>query len=104
MLTSQMVGTHLVGRECLRRAAHPIQNFEERGMALTRAQKLIVRHREQLETFNKRLRKGLQRVTLKHLHEAKFDHAIVGNVETVSNRDAGAKPPCSNTTWIMQCH
>lgn len=81
MLAVQMVGTHSMALECLRRASIEEQTFEGREQNLKHAQKLMALYAQQLATLDKHRGKGQQKVTVEHVNVEPGGQAIVGNVE-----------------------
>lgn len=81
MLASQMVGTHTLAMECLRRANVPGQTFEGRDVNLRHAERLMRIYAQQLDTLNKHRGKGQQKVTVEHVTVNEGGQAVVGAVE-----------------------
>lgn len=84
MLAIQMVGTHSMALECLRRASLENQSFEGRDQNLKLAQKLMALFAQQMATLDKHRGKGQQKVTVEYVNVEPGAQAIVGNVETGS--------------------
>jgi hypothetical protein len=81
MLVSEMVGTHILAMECLRRAQNPDQTFAGRDVNLRHAERLMRIYAQQVDTLNKHRGKGQQKVTVEHVTVNDGGQAIVGNVE-----------------------
>ncbi len=81
MLTVQMVGTHNLAMEMMRRAALGEQTVEGVERNINRATKLLRTFTAQTETLQKLRGKGQQKVTVEHVQVHKGGQAIVGNVE-----------------------
>lgn len=84
MLAAQMVGTHSMALECLRRASIEGQGIESRDQNLKHAQKLMALYAQQLTALDKHRGKGQQKVTVEYVNVEPGAQAIVGNVETGS--------------------
>jgi hypothetical protein len=87
MLATQMVATHAVAMECLRRSMIQEQTFVGRESSLRHAAKLLSIFAKQLETLNRNRGKGQQKMTIEHVNVASGGQAMVGQFE------AGAKRP-----------
>ncbi len=95
MLAVQMVATHNVAMDSLRRAMLRGQTFEGRDQHLKHASKLLSICSRQIEVLNKHRGKGQQKVTVEHVHVAAGGQAMVGHIETgktAGARKTGAEP------------
>ncbi|MGF1629175.1 MAG: hypothetical protein ACFCUT_06860 [Kiloniellaceae bacterium] len=80
-LAVQMLGTHRLAMEQLRRAAIPEQPSEVVNMIISRANKLLGTFTRQVEALAAlRGKTTQQKVTVKHVHVHEGGQAIVGNV------------------------
>ena len=84
MLGVQMVATHEVAMECLRRSMAAPQG-SERPDSTAQAIKLMGIFTKQIEALNRLRGKGGQKVTVEHVNVEAGGRAVVGNV------DAGPK-------------
>lgn len=81
MLATQMVTTHRVAMEQLRRAMIPEQTFEGAEASINRANKLMRTFTKQIEALNTyRGKASQQKMTVEHVHVHEGGQAIVGNV------------------------
>ena len=69
MLATQMVATHSAAMDCMRRAMADGQAFAVREQNLRLAAKLLALGTRQVETLDRHRGKGLQKMTVKHVHE-----------------------------------
>lgn len=97
LLATQMIATHSVAMDCLRRAMLEGQPFEGRDLNLKHAEKLLTIFSQQIATLNKHRGKGQQKVTVEHVNIAAGGQAIVGNVgpevkQNPAARNADAAP------------
>ncbi len=90
LLAVQMVATHNVGMEMLRRAMVPDQTFEGRNAAVNRATKLLRTFTAQMEALNRYRGKGQQKMMVEHVHVHRGGQAIVGQVSRDKAKGEGA--------------
>jgi hypothetical protein len=88
MLAAQMVSTHNLAMECLRRATLAEQTFEGRDANLKHAAKLMSLYLQQIGALDKHRGGGKQKITVEHVTVEAGGQAIVGNV----NHGSGRKP------------
>lgn len=81
LLAVQMVGTHNLAMEFMRRAALKSQNPEGVTENVNRVTKLLRTFTAQVETLNKYRTKGQQKVTVEHVQVNAGGQAIVGILE-----------------------
>lgn len=81
MLISEMVGTHVLAMECLRRSNIEGQTFEGRDVNLRHAERLMRIYTQQLDALNKHRGKGQQKVTVEHVTVNEGGQAVVGSLE-----------------------
>ena len=81
MLISEMVGTHMLAMECLRRSNIEGQTFEGRDVNLRHAERLMRIYTQQVDALNKHRGKGQQRVTVEHVTVNEGGQAVVGSLE-----------------------
>ncbi len=82
MLAAQMVATHNVAMDCLRRATVPGQAFEARELNLRHAGKLLALHMRQVEVLDRHRGQGKQTVTVNSVNVEPGGQAVVGHVHT----------------------
>ncbi len=82
MLAVQMVATHNVAMDCLRRAAVPEQTFEGRELNLRHAGKLLALYLRQVEVLDRHRGQGKQTVTVNSVNVEPGGQAMVGHVHT----------------------
>ena len=80
MLAAQMVATHNVAMECLKRSMLPEQPAEICNGLINRASKLLRTYTTQMEALNRHQGKGQQKMTVEHVHVHQGGQAIVGPV------------------------
>lgn len=100
MLAMQMVGTHSLALECLRRAQITSQTFAGRELNMKHAEKLMALFAKQLAALDKHRGKGQQKVTVEHVNVAAGGQAIVGNVEAARSSQAGKVPLSAEPSQI----
>jgi hypothetical protein len=81
MLAAQMVSTHNVTMDCLRRAMIQGQTFEGRDQNMKHATKLLSIYSRQIEVLNKHRGKGQQKVTVEYVNVESGGQAVVGHIE-----------------------
>jgi hypothetical protein len=81
MLASQMITTHFLSLEMMRRATLPEQTPEGVSENLNRATKLQRTYVQQLEALQKKRNKG-QVIQVQHVNVESGGQAVVGNVTT----------------------
>jgi hypothetical protein len=87
MIAAQLVACHNASMECYRRAMIGEQTFEGRRENLSQANKLSRTYAALLDALNGHRGKGLQRVTVEHVHVHSGAQAVVGTVETPGGGD-----------------
>lgn len=80
MLCSQMVGTHMLAMECLKRANLAKQSFEGRELNMRHGERFLRIYAQQLDALNKHRGKGQQKVTVEHVTVNEGGQAVVGSV------------------------
>lgn len=80
MLAAQMVATHNLAMEFLRRPLTEGQTVEQATENVNRAAKLLRLYTAQVEALGKYRNKGMQKVTVEHVHINAGGQAIVGIV------------------------
>lgn len=91
MLGLQMLGTHNLAMEFIKRALMPNQTFDGVNENVNRAAKLMKAFAAQVEALSRYRGKGRQSVVVKHMHVSEGGQAIVGNVNGPSGRGEGGK-------------
>jgi hypothetical protein len=81
MLCVQMIACHSAAMQSFGLAASPGQTFEGVREFLTQANKLSRTYATLVEALNRHRGKGVQKVTVEHVHVHEGGQAIVGNVE-----------------------
>lgn len=81
MIAAQLVACHNASMECYRRAMIGEQSFEGRRENLSQANKLSRTYAALLESLNRHRGKGMQKVTVEHVHVHDGGQAVVGTVE-----------------------
>jgi len=81
MLAVQMIGTHVMAMQMMKRAVLSDQTVEGVNFNVNRVTKLSRTFIAQLEAFNKHRGKGQQKMTVKHVHVNEGGQAVIGNVE-----------------------
>ena len=89
MLAAQMVGTHNLAMEFLRRPISEGQTEEQATENVNRAAKLLRLYTAQVEALGKYRNKGMQKVTVEHVHINAGGQAIVGVVEHEPGGEGG---------------
>ena len=87
MIAAQLVACHNASMECYRRAMIGEQSFEGRRENLSQANKLSRTYAALLDALNGHRGKGLQKVTVEHVHVHSGAQAVVGTVETPGGGD-----------------
>jgi hypothetical protein len=87
MIAAQLVACHNASMECYRRAMIGEQSFEGRRDNLSQANKLSRTYAALLDALNGHRGKGLQKVTVEHVHVHSGAQAVVGTVETPGGGD-----------------
>ena len=87
MIAAQLVACHNASMECYRRAMIGEQTFEGRRENLSQANKLSRTYAALLDALNGHRGKGLQKVTVEHVHVHSGAQAVVGTVETPGGGD-----------------
>ncbi len=90
LLAVQMVATHNVSMEMLRRAMVPDQTLEGRNAAVNQATKLLRTFTAQMEALNRHRGKGQQKMMVEHVHVHRGGQAIVGQVSRDKAKGEGA--------------
>ena len=80
MLAAQMVATHNVAMDCLRRAQLDGQSFEGRDLNLKHATKLLATSARLMEAIDRHRGQGQQKITVEHVTVNAGGQAIVGGV------------------------
>ena len=87
MIAAQLVACHNASMECYRRAMIGEQSFEGRRENLSQANRLSRTYAALLDALNGHRGKGLQKVTVEHVHVHSGAQAVVGMVETPGGGD-----------------
>ena len=87
MIAAQLVACHNASMECYRRAMIGEQTFEGRRENLSQANRLSRTYAALLDALNGHRGKGLQKVTVEHVHVHSGAQAVVGTVETPGGGD-----------------
>ena len=87
MIAAQLVACHNASMECYRRAMVGEQSFEGRRENLSQANRLSRTYAALLDALNGHRGKGLQKVTVEHVHVHSGAQAVVGTVETPGGGD-----------------
>ena len=87
MIAAQLVACHNASMECYRRAMIGEQSFEGRRENLSQANKLSRTYAALLDALNGHRGKGLQKVTVEHVHVHSGAQAMVGTVEAPGGGD-----------------
>jgi len=82
LLATQMIATHTLAMEMLRRAGHEKQTFAGVDANISRANKLLKTFTAQVEAMQKlKGKSGKQKMTVEHVHVNQGGQAIIGTVE-----------------------
>lgn len=80
MLAAQMIAVHNASMDCLGRASVPDQSAEARMNNLAMANKLSRTYATLLQALDRHRARGVQKVTVKHVHVNDGGKAVVGLV------------------------
>ena len=103
MLAAQMVATHNVAMELIRRGMLENQHFEGIDQSLKHAAKFLALFERQLSALDKRRGKGRQKITVEHVNVHAGGQAIVGTVRTEAMAETrSAAPKSANAQQALE--